>query len=224
MTQPPKKKGNGDPFSQNIPNVADRGAIDGRSFTSRGLLSHVPYSLPTASSVFGVGSEHPFANYWTFEGGLLEVVSVLPEKSQADILISQYFEVVDPVYPMVHRQTFYADYEHFWSLPLEDKARSDPDFVGLIFTMLALGTQFVTSASTSPRDGKQTAEFYASASNQALRLFSYLSTASMRSIQAMVLVTYFLINDNHASDGWAFAGILIRQAYAMGLHRDPNIG
>lgn len=223
MTQPPKKKGAVDPFSQNIPNVADRGAIDGRSFTSRGLLSHVPYSLPTASSVFGVGSEHPFANYWTFEGGLLEVVSVLPEKSQSDILIAQYFEVVDPVYPMVHRQTFYADYEHFWSLNLDDKARSEPDFVGLIFTMLALGTQFVTSASSSPRDGKQTAEFYASASNQALRLFSYLSTASMRSIQAMVLVTYFLINDNHASDGWAFAGILIRQAYAMGLHRDPNI-
>lgn len=40
----------------------------------------------------------------------------------------------------------------------------------------------------------------------------------------MVLLCYFLINDNHASDGWAFAGILMRQAYAMGLHRDPNIG
>lgn len=87
--------------------------------------------------------------------------------------------------------------------------------------MLALGTQFVTS--TSAKERKQTAEFYASASNQALRLSSYLSTASLCSIQAMVLITYFLINDNHASDGWAFAGILIRQAYAMGLHRDPNI-
>ncbi len=31
------------------------------------------------------------------------------------------------------------------------------------------------------------------------------------------------MNDNHASDGWAFAGILIRQAYAMGLNRDPSI-
>ncbi len=52
---------------------------------------------------------------------------------------------------------------------------------------------------------------------------SYMNKASVRSIQAMVLITYFLINDNHASDGWAFAGVLIRQAYAMGLHRDPNI-
>ncbi|WQF85792.1 hypothetical protein CDEST_10806 [Colletotrichum destructivum] len=230
MTKPPKKKPSD---LSTIPNIADRGLIEGRGFTSRGsvgsiafssstgLLSNVPYSLPTASNVFGIGSEHPFANYWTCEGGLPEVISVLPDKIQADILLAQYFECVDPVYPMIHRQTFYADYEHFWSLSPDEKNRVDAAFIGLIFVMLALGTQFVTS--TSPKDGKQTAEFYASASNQALRMFSYLSAASLRSIQAMVLLTYFLINDNHASDGWAFAGILIRQAYAMGLHRDPNI-
>ncbi|KAL8712533.1 MAG: hypothetical protein Q9225_006931, partial [Loekoesia sp. 1 TL-2023] len=39
----------------------------------------------------------------------------------------------------------------------------------------------------------------------------------------MVLITYFLMNDNHASDAWAFAGILQRQAYALGLNRDPSI-
>lgn len=194
MTKPPKKK----PSDVNtIPNIADRGLIEGRGFTSRGsvgsiafssstgLLSNVPYSLPTASNVFGIGSEHPFANYWTCEGGLPEVISVLPDKIQADILLAQYFECVDPVYPMIHRQTFYADYEHFWSLGNDEKNRVDAAFIGLIFVMLALGTQFVTS--TSPRDGKQTAEFYASASNQALRMFSYLSAASLRSIQAMVL-------------------------------------
>jgi hypothetical protein len=211
-----------------MPNAADRGFNVGRLkamgsvATSTGLLSNVPYSAPGSSNVFGIGSEHPFANYWTCEGGLPEVISVLPDKLQADILLSRYFECVDPVYPMLHRQTFYADYEHFWSLSRPDKDRSDAAFVALIFVMLALGTQFVTS--TSPRERKQTAEFYASASNQALRMCSYLSTASIRTIQAMVLITYFLINDNHASDGWAFAGILMRQAYAMGLHRDPNIG
>lgn len=190
--------------------------------SSTGLLSNVPYSLPKASNVFGIGSEHPFANYWTCEGGLPEVISVLPDKLQADILLSRYFECVDPVYPMLHRQTFYADYEQFWSLGRNEKERVDAAFVALIFVMLALGTQFVSA--TAQRERKQTAEFYASASNQALRMSSYLSSASLRSIQAMVLITYFLINDNHASDGWAFAGILMRQAYAMGLHRDPNIG
>ena len=187
-----------------------------------GLLSSVPYSTVGVSNVFGIGSEHPFANYWTCAGGLPEVISVLPDKLQADIVLSRYFECVDPVYPMLHRQTFYADYEHFWSLSKEDKNRVDPSFIALVFVMLALGTQFVTT--TPPVERKQSAEFYASASNQSLRLSCYLSTASIRSVQAMVLLTYFLINDNHASDGWAFAGVLTRQAYAMGLHRDPNIG
>ncbi|WZH41510.1 zn 2cys6 transcription factor [Fusarium acuminatum] len=228
MTKPPKKKSSSSGKSP-IPNIADRGMSNDPRATSRGavalsigLLSNVPYSLPTASNVFGIGSEHPFANYWTCEGGLPEVISVLPDKIQADILLSRYFECVDPVYPMIHRQTFYADYEHFWQMNQQEKTDTDPSFIALIFVMLALGTQFVTST-TASQERKQTAEFYASASNQALRIASYLSSASLRSIQAMVLLVYFLINDNHASDGWAFAGILIRQAYAMGLHRDPNI-
>jgi hypothetical protein len=229
MTKPPKKKPLGPNGKDVIPNIADRGSLNGRDATSRGavalstgLMSNVPYTFPSSSNVFGIGSEHPFANYWTCEGGLPEVISVLPEKIQADILLSRYFECVDPVYPMIHRQTFYADYEHFWSLSQDDKNLTHADFVGLMFVMLGLGTQFVTS--TSPKEKKQTAEFYASAANQALRMFSYLSQASVRSLQAMVLMTYFLINDNHASDGWSFAGIVVRQAYAMGLHRDPNIG
>ena len=39
----------------------------------------------------------------------------------------------------------------------------------------------------------------------------------------MVLIGYFLMNDNHAADTWAFAGILIRHAYALGLNRDPSL-
>ncbi|KAM3556340.1 hypothetical protein MY1884_005119 [Beauveria asiatica] len=226
MTKAPKKKP-GVQGRTNIPNIADRYAATGDNPSrgalalSTGLMSNVPYSKSSSSNVFGIGSEHPFANYWTCEGGLKEVISVLPEKPQADNLINRYFECVDPVYPMIHRLTFYADYEEFWRMSDEQKQGMDAAYIAQIFVMIALGTQFVTS--TTAKERKQQAEFYASASNQALRMSSYLSIASLRSIQAMVLMTYFLINDNHASDGWAFAGILIRQAYAMGLHRDPNI-
>jgi len=213
-----------------LPNIADRGVFttstivsSGSVALSTGLLSNVPFSLPSASKVFGIGSGYPFANYWTCEGGLPEVISVLPEKVQSDMLVAQYFECVDPVYPCVHRQTFYALYEHFWSLPRAEKDKENASFVALLFVMLALGTQFVSTTKSTQDDRRQMAEFYASAGNQALRMFSYMSTASIQSIQAMVLLCYFLINDNHASDGWAFAGLLMRQAYAMGLHRDPNI-
>lgn len=29
------------------------------------LLSNVPFSQSTPSNIFGIGSQHPFANYWT---------------------------------------------------------------------------------------------------------------------------------------------------------------
>ncbi|CAK7264195.1 hypothetical protein SEPCBS57363_000955 [Sporothrix epigloea] len=228
VTRPPlSKKAPSTSTSLSIPNVADRGILNaqieslGSVALSTGLLSNIPYSMPSASNVFGIGSEHPFANYWTCEGGLPEVISVLPDRMQCDILLVRYFECFDPVYPMLNQQYFYTELENFWALAPRERNMVDPAFIALFFAMLALGTQFVSS--TAPKERKQTAEFYASASNQALRLSSYLSSASVRSIQSMVLITYFLINDNHASDGWAFAGILMRQAYAMGLHRDPNV-
>lgn len=122
---------------------------------------------------------------------------------------------------MVHRRNFYADYERFWSLPLEEKREADPVLVALHFVVYAMGTQFIHTPSNQER--AQIAEFYVSAAQQALRLSSYLSRASVRTLQAMVLIGYFLMNDNHASDAWAFGGVLVRQAYAMGLHRDPDI-
>ncbi|CAI6334144.1 unnamed protein product [Periconia digitata] len=185
------------------------------------LLSNIPYSNHT-SPFFGLGSEHPFANYWTNRGGLAEVVGALPAKDHADILVAKYFDAVDPVYPMVHRRNFYADYERFWSLPVEEKQTADPVLVALHFVVYAMATQFI-HMSSDHQNQAQLAEFYVSASQQSLRLSSYLSKASVRTLQAMVLIGYFLMNDNHASDAWAFGGVLVRQSYAMGLHRDPDI-
>ncbi|KAI6323742.1 hypothetical protein MCOR34_001727 [Pyricularia oryzae] len=196
--------------------------LHGSVALSTGLLSHIPHSHPTASNIFGVGTRHPFENTWSYHGGLPEVIFCIPDKIQCDILLTTYFDRVDPVYPMIHRQTFYADYEHFFSLSKEERDKTDADFVALVCVMLALANQFLPDL-FSPAERKNSAEYLASASNQALRVGSYLSRASIRSVQAMVLITYFLINDNHASDGWAFAGVLMRQAYAMGLHRDPNL-
>ncbi|KAL1599886.1 hypothetical protein SLS60_007691 [Paraconiothyrium brasiliense] len=185
------------------------------------LLSNIPFSNHTASPFFGLGSDHPFANYWTSRGGLGEVIGVLPAKDQADILVAKYFDAVDPVYPMVHRRNFYADYDRFWSLPHAEKQTADPVLVALHFVVYAMATQFIGPQTDHKRS--EIAEFYVSASQQALRLSSYLSRTSMRTLQAMVLICYFLMNDNHASDAWAFGGVLMRQSYAMGLHRDPDI-
>ena len=233
VTKPTNKirKASNASSSQASPIVTDNGwtRIDQRahrnssasSGSSPYLLSNVPYAKSSPSNVFGVGSQHPFSNYWTCAGGLTEVVGVMPNKDQADILIAKYFDIVDGVYPFIHRRSFYADYERFWSLPVEKRGEADASFAALLFAMYAMGTQFLLFPSYEERS--QTAEFYCSAANQALRVYSYLNRTSMRAIQAMLLMSYFLMNDNHASDAYAWAGIHLRQAYAMRLHRDPDI-
>jgi hypothetical protein len=170
---------------------------------------------------FGLGSQHPFTNYWTSQGGLPEVVGVLPSKDQADILVAKFFDAVDPVYPMIHKRNFHTEYERFWTLSLHEKQVADPSLLALHFVVYAMGTQFIQTPSDHER--AQISEFYVSAAHQALRLASYLSRTSVKAIQAMVLICYFLMNDNHASDAWGFGGVLTRQAYAMGLNRDPDI-
>ena len=133
----------------------------------------------------------------------------------------KYFDVVDPVYPMLDWECFRRDYNQFWELIPEERHKVDGSLIALIFVMLAMGTQFV--ALPSPEERESTSEFYLSASHQALKVINYLGRPSIRSMQTQVLITYFLMNDNHASDAWAFAGILTRQAYALGLNRDPSI-
>lgn len=185
------------------------------------LLSNVPHSNQPAYHVFGTGSTHPFANYWTTQGGLPEVIGVLPTKDQADTLVAKYFEAVDPVYPMLHKEEFYSDYDEFWTMPHEQKCVADASFLALQFAIYAMGAQFLQMESDQAR--QQISEFYVSAAHQSLRLYPFLSKTSLRSIEAMVLIAYFLMNDNKATDAWAFTGLLVKQAYAMGLHRDPNL-
>lgn len=163
---------------------------------------------------------------------------MLPNKEQADILVAKYFECVDPVYPFLHKRTFYALYEKFWALPLAEKNRADADMLAIHFTLYALGTQFLQLNSFEERTSS--AEFYgvfgldvlpgrkadktiASAANQSLRIYSFFNRSSIRAIAAMILLGYFLMNDNHASDAYAWGGILLRQAYALRLHRDPDL-
>lgn len=68
---------------------------------------------------------------------------MLPSKQQADILIAKYFECVAPVYPFLHRRTFYVAYERFWALPEEQRETAEADLIALHFALYALGTQFM---------------------------------------------------------------------------------
>ena len=122
---------------------------------------------------------------------------------------------------MLDWECFQRDYDDFWLRPHNERHKVDGALIALIFIMLAMGTQFVAVASQEERD--RSAEFYLSAGHQALRVINYLGRPNLRIVQTQVLITYFLMNDNHAIDAWGFAGILTRHACVLGLNRDPSV-
>lgn len=62
-----------------------------------------------------------------------------------------------------------------------------------------------------------------SAAHQALSISSYLNRMTIATSQAMTLIYFFLINDNHVSDAWTFSGITLRQGYVLQLNRNPEV-
>ena len=113
-------------------------------------------SNPVRERFFALSSREyisfPFCSHATGPSSSQEAANFLSS------LIAKYFDVVDPVYPMIHRESFLRDYDFFWSLAPAERPSVDASLVALIFVMLAMGTQFVTLPSSD--DKEQTAEFY----------------------------------------------------------------
>ena len=73
-------------------------------------------------------------------------------------LVAQYFEIIDPIYPVIDRPSFLREYERFWSLPEDDKCNFDAATVSLHFVIYAAATQFIRFE--APAERTKAAEFY----------------------------------------------------------------
>ena len=88
----------------------------------------------------------------------------MPSKPQADILMAKFFEIVDPMYPVLDRYEIMSGYQHFWSLAEEDRHLYDPTTLALHFVLFANATLFLEHGSAIERI--RTAEFYSKFSEQ----------------------------------------------------------
>ncbi|KAF2164227.1 hypothetical protein M409DRAFT_25569 [Zasmidium cellare ATCC 36951] len=160
-------------------------------------------------------------NYWTDAGGLVEVIAALPAKDEADILLERFFQAIHPLYPIVPRESFMADYDRFWLLLDEEKHASNAAHVALQFAIFAVAAQDMhTQATQSTR--ADFSEFYLSCCHQGLCLSSYLNHHSVATVQTMVLICHFLIATDRISDAWTISGITQRLAYHLKLNCHPN--
>lgn len=160
-------------------------------------------------------------NLWTDAGGLTGVIAAMPGKEEADWFVERYFQVVDPVYPIICKEIFMIEYNAFWNTAQDQMHLFDPAHLALQFAMFTTSAAYSNVPSDTDKD--TTSVFYLSCCYQCLCASSYLNSCSISTLQTMVLVINSLVASHRGSDAWTFSGIAQRQAYGLKLHRNPTI-
>ncbi|KIW04931.1 uncharacterized protein PV09_04099 [Verruconis gallopava] len=139
-----------------------------------------------------------------------------PSRAQADELVDAYFERVHLLYPFVHSIQFRTQYESFWLEPHSvDISNSWMAILNIVF---AYGCEF--------RHASARGNFLAIANPFVRRareiiLSLVFDSVDLGLVQAQLMLCHYLQGTHRLNDCWNLAGLMIRSAYALGLHIDP---
>ncbi|WPH04199.1 Hypothetical protein R9X50_00708700 [Acrodontium crateriforme] len=152
------------------------------------------------------------------------ILTYLPSKASADQLIAQYMFAVHPIARAVHRPTFEAQYNVFWTA-ISNGNEPIPSMQAIMFAAMF-------SASVSMDDKQVTRIFGASkatlmdslrsGTEMALSKANFLRTTKLDVMQAFVMYLLPLIRSEVSRAHSALVGTAIRLAECLGLHRDGS--
>ncbi|KAL2071056.1 hypothetical protein VTL71DRAFT_12291 [Oculimacula yallundae] len=163
------------------------------------------------------------------EGSLstsLRPFCVLPDREVADFLVDSFFSNTVGIIDIFDHDTFIEEVKCIYNSPLQAK-QPRLSILNLVF---AVGLQLLRPSTVSSPRGRQILERLDGGSvNRAEQFFvnsSYLNypvsgfeDGDIVSCQALLIVTMFMLNMAKRSAAWAYIGMAIRIAYALGLHR-----
>lgn len=152
-----------------------------------------------------------------------DLLALLPEKNTVDELVSVYFENFETTYRILHRPSFWKDYQAFW----EDPQKSQPSMVVTILLVLATVRCFSTTEETNfigdSSSGRERATTWIDACEFWLYRHSRKHlTLEYFQIQCLCVLAK-QVNCIKMKQDWVHTGDIMRLAMASGLHRDPSL-
>ena len=151
-----------------------------------------------------------------------ELLQFLPDQETVDYLVRFYFDTFETTYRILHRPSFWKEYQMFW----EDPQSTNPAFVIVMLLMMA------AVVCLSPKDrptyigdsaiARERAVLWIEVSEWWLRRHSrkniYLAIWQIRCL----LVLSKQVNVIKKKQIWTAAGTLVREGMSAGFHRDPS--
>lgn len=159
----------------------------------------------------------------------------LPTRALADHLLKRYFERVYWLYPFFHKPTFERAYESLWiptnatsaeplsppGLGLGSSPGADASTIVFHFalnTIFALGCQF---SDLSPDDKASALQTYFDRAKAFVSL-DLLDLNNIGVVQALLLMTIFLLGTPFPQRCWNSVGVACRLAQGLGLHTESG--
>ncbi|KAI5284093.1 hypothetical protein KEM54_001599, partial [Ascosphaera aggregata] len=152
----------------------------------------------------------------------VELVSMLPQRSQCDKLVSYYIEHLDIMYHAIHIPSFYRTYQDLWTTKVADV---DLIWLALLFTItsstaLLVSQSHVASLGLDIPRARDLANLWYEACRQALFVGDYEAKPTLTQIQVFLCTqTYWLETKNYEVLN-SQLGQTVRNAQALGLDKD----
>ena len=152
----------------------------------------------------------------------VELLQLVPDRESVDYLAHLYFDSVETMYRILHRPSFWKEYQMFW----ENQHEANPAFIIVILLMMAtVSCLSLTERPTYIGDSalsRERAVFWIEVSERWLDRHSqkniYLAIWQIRCL----LILSKQVNLVKKKRIWTGAGTLLREAMSAGFHRDPS--
>ena len=152
-----------------------------------------------------------------------DLVANLPEKRITDMLVTRYFNSLDPAVHVLHPPSWMRTYERHW----QDPSKTGPVFLGQISAVLCLALYSYSRLGDEPAEfagtSRSAAAKYWSLTAQCIQLADWTKPINQM-IEALVLHLHGEYARSPDSDLgiWVMVGMIVRLAMRMGYHRDPK--
>ncbi|KIW06214.1 hypothetical protein, variant [Verruconis gallopava] len=153
---------------------------------------------------------------------------LIPHKTTALYLVDAFFINTHGLVHVFDRKHFYRTLDTTYTDPLS----ADPNWLCLLNLVFAIGLTMATPAHGTPeaavieklrQEHTDRAEvFYLNAKSLNDPMIG-LEDADFWSVQALVLMTVFMLAKSKRNTAFALLGMAIRSAYALGLHREETL-
>lgn len=142
--------------------------------------------------------------------------SLQPRRRDADDFLRCYWELIHPLFPVLHRPDFTRRYESLWlSNGTEPSTQHDPYFARALDLVFAIGCK-LSNATPQTQRGRFADHFYRRSRD--VLLHDSLDVTSLPMVQIFLLEVVYLQSTQHSTRCVNMLCLAIRSAQTLGLH------